>query len=418
MVHDPFSRILIQRKKKMKTTFLIVCAFLLTLGAAGCDSFVENVDDPINTVDDALLNNQNQVNFIVAGVQSQFALVYGQLGVFSGGLSDELFFDRNVIGATYPQYDEMDRGDILVNNNSVIEVERDLGQLRLYADTLVGRVPMISWTDTTLMYKALYHGNLYAAIARYFYASYFGLNPSEGGGAINLSPFIPSADLYTQALSRLDAALPYAADAYEERLVHSIKARIHLYLNQFSQAESEATQGLTAGDAPLEALYSSEAQNSWWIDAGSGRMQWAVDPRYAGYVAADPAEASRIPLLEVTGQDDSTIFYKQNKYPQDASPVPFITSQEMDLIRAEVSIRNGQDSVALQFVNAARATHSIAPMTGITLDSIYIEREKELFCMGTHLMDQRRFTKWHLPSGTWMFLPITQREREANPNFD
>jgi starch-binding outer membrane protein, SusD/RagB family len=404
----------------MKSLKNIVLLSLLLIGVSSCQDFVQNVGDPISSVDDALLNNESQADFLITGVQGKFAKTFGQASLFAGGLSDEMIFDRNVPGATYPQYEEMELGTLRINNNSVKDLELDLGQLRLYADTLAGRASLIAWTDTAKMNLTYYTGYLYGGIARFMYAAYFGLEEENGGGVINSSPFIPSATMYNLALERFDQALSYAdPTSSDARLVHSLKARIYLITGQYALAAAEAAQGYTEADGTFESLHSTEvvANNFWWTDAGNGRSQWAVDPRFNAYVLADAKEASRIPLQEIKGNDDSTIYFLQNKYPEDKTPTAVLSWQEMQLIQAEVLARNSQNTEALTFVNAVRASHGLDARTETNLDSIMIERDKELFCFGLRLTDQRRNNTWHLPAGTWKFLPITEDEREANPNL-
>jgi starch-binding outer membrane protein, SusD/RagB family len=307
----------------MKSLKNIVLLSLLLIGVSSCQDFVQNVGDPISSVDDALLNNESQADFLITGVQGKFAKTFGQASLFAGGLSDEMIFDRNVPGATYPQYEEMELGTLRINNNSVKDLELDLGQLRLYADTLAGRASLIAWTDTAKMNLTYYTGYLYGGIARFMYAAYFGLEEENGGGVINSSPFIPSATMYNLALERFDQALSYAdPTSSDARLVHSLKARIYLITGQYALAAAEAAQGYTEADGTFESLHSTEvvANNFWWTDAGNGRSQWAVDPRFNAYVLADAKEASRIPLQEIKGNDDSTIYFLQNKYPEDKTP--------------------------------------------------------------------------------------------------
>jgi hypothetical protein len=400
----------------MKTIFSTL-AILSLIILGGCESYVQNIDPQINSFDDALLNNENETDFIITGIKGKFADSYGQLSVMTDGLSDELLFDFNVPNATYPQYNEIDRGIITLNNNSVIDGEIALGQLRFFADTLVGRTYVIAYTDSTKMIKGRYYGYLFGAIARYFYASYFGLEEERGGGCINLSPFIPSVDMYALAMEKLDSALQYAQNPYEGRVVHSVKARIDLILGKNAEAATEASMGMVNGDDPLTALYNSQAPNFWWVDAGNSRVQWVVDERFNAYITADSNEVSRIQITPITGNDGTTIYHYQVKYPEDKSSIPFITWQESELIQAEVLIRNNQNTDALTHINNVRVSHGLSARTETSLDSVYIERDKELFCTGNRLIDQRRFDKWHLPSGTWKFLPITQRERNANPNL-
>ena len=67
--------------------------------------------------------------------------------------------------------------------------------------------------------------------------------------------------------------------------------------------------------------------------------------------------------------------------------------------------------------NFVRDSRFLPNATEINLDSIYVERDKELNCTGNRLLDQRRFKRWHLPAGTWQYLPITVSERSRNPNL-
>lgn len=401
---------------KLYSLFLVL---FLMFGVSSCQDFVQAVDDPINSADDALLMNQSQADFQIKGVQAKFAATFCQITVCVGGLSDEFIFDRNVPGATYPQFDEMDRGVIQVNNNSVKDVELLLGQLRFYADTLSGRAKLITWgntpDDTVKMNLTYYTGYLYGGIARFMFAAYFALEPEMGGGVINAGPFIPSEQMYQLALERFTLALQYA-DPDQAKIVHSYIARIQLILGNYAQAASEAALGLASGDPDFMALYSTEAVNFWWQQAGAGRSQWAANNRFADYLTADPKESSRIALTSVLG-NDSVTYYIQNKYPEDKSPAIVTSWQEMQLIQAEVLARNNQNTEALTLVNAVRTSHGLDARTETNLDSIIVERDKELFCFGMRLIDQRRNNTWHLPAGTWKFLPITEEERESNPNL-
>ncbi|HRK74956.1 MAG TPA: hypothetical protein PLL64_11825, partial [Rhodothermales bacterium] len=90
----------------------------------------------------------------------------------------------------------------------------------------------------------------------------------------------------------------------------------------------------------------------------------------------------------------------------------------------EVAVREGDGATALSLVNEVRTTGRTIPALAENpkLDTILVEREKELFCQGVRLIDQRRTGKWHLgntPAGTptWQYMPITERERNANPNL-
>lgn len=398
-------------------TKITLALIAVTLGVfAGCKSFVQGIEPPISSADDNLLNNERQTQFVVTGVVGKFEQTFAQLSCMSDGLADELVFDTRLSTATYPTYLELETGNVRVNNGSVEDAETALGQLRLYADTLVARAKGIAYTDSSLQRLAMFTGYFYGGVARYFYAVYFGLNPTEGGGVIDLSPFIPSDQMYDLAIDRLTQALPYAT-ADQAATTQTLIARIRLYKGDYAGAATAAANGMVMGQADLLATYSAEAQNFWWITAGNGRLQFTVDPRFPQYVKDDPKEVARIPLKVAKVIDSVTTIYQQDKYPLDASPISFLTWQENELIQAECAARANNLAVALEHVNNVRISHSLDPLASTTLDSIFIERDKELFCTGARLVDERRSNTWHLGAGTWEFLLITQHEREANSNL-
>ncbi len=398
---------------KFKYLIFLLAAFLIV----ACEDYVQNIDPLISQVEDERLNTESQVPFLINGVLARFASTYDNITVLADGLSDALFFDYNVPNATFPTFQEIDEGNIRLDNNSVDGVLFGLGEMRFLADNLVDRVTnKISFKDQDLKKQALYYGYLVGGIARYLYATYIGLEPEKGGGVIDAGPFIPSAEMYDLAIEKLNLALENAPSDYESRVVHSIMARIYLFQGDYTTAKTHAQSGMMDGDEPFAAQYSIEMNNYWWVQAGIGRHQWVVDYRFKNYVDADSNEAARIPLQAIVGNDGTTIYYIQVKYDRD-TPLNFMTWQENELMLAEIEVREGNTASALNRVNAVRASHGLAPLTAVDLDVIYVERDKELFTLGIRLADQRRFDRWHLPAGTWKYLPITQSERNSNPNL-
>ena len=96
---------------------------------------------------------------------------------------------------------------------------------------------------------------------------------------------------------------------------------------------------------------------------------------------------------------------------------------------AELALRGESVSVsALDAVNAVRFVHNLSALESIDLDIIYIERDKELFCTGNRLPDQRRWNSWHTTTntgtdheatiyGTWNYLAVSRSEKNSNPNL-
>ncbi len=75
----------------MKQLLTLLATVLLLTMVGACDSFVEEVDLPIDSIADETLNDESQVNFLITGIQSRFSTSWDRVAVFAGGVSDELF---------------------------------------------------------------------------------------------------------------------------------------------------------------------------------------------------------------------------------------------------------------------------------------------------------------------------------------
>jgi tetratricopeptide (TPR) repeat protein len=404
--------------KKQLISLIIILSMLIAWSS--CEDYATGVDPLIDRVEDERLNSEDQIEFVITGVKVQFGFTVDDLLQISDLLSDAMFFDANLPGASYPTYADIDVGEITFDNNSVDGPYNNVGELRFFADDLIRRVGEVDFTDESLKNEALFWGNLFGGIARYLYAAYFGLTQEQGGGIISIDepgPFIPSADMYDLALEKYNAALSYAGDDYLKRVVNSLIARIHLFEGDYANAATFAQNGMVQGDEPFQSLYNMENWNQYYAQAGRGRWQCGADYRFNDYITADPNEANRILIEEVVGNDGTTIYYGQVKYPEQGSPITFISWQENELMLAETEIRAGNNAGALTRINNVRASHGIDALTAVDLDVLYQERDKELCFTGIRLVDQRRFNKWHLGPGTWKYFPITQSERNINPNI-
>ena len=405
---------------KIKAITLLLLLSLAMVWSS-CEDYATNVDPLIDRVADELLTSESQVPFVINGVKTRFAATQDQLMVMGCLLSDEFFFDGNLPGASWPQYSEIDLGEITLDNASVGNMSLLLGELRFYSDDLVRRVGEISFSNTDLKESALFEGNLYGGIARYLYATYLGLNPNEGGGVIDNGPFIQSNEMYALAIEKFKAALAHTSDGYQQRIANSLLARSYLFNGDFVNALTYAQSGMAAGDEPFQGLHNLEANNYFWQQAGAGRTQGGADSRFHEYIVTDPKEANRVLIEEIVGNDGTTTYYRQAKYPVEESPVTFISWQENELMLAELELRTANSASALNRVNNIRAAHSIDPLAAVDMRALIVERDKELCFTGVRLADQRRFNSeyqtWHLASDKWQYLPITNNERNINPNI-
>lgn len=412
--------------KKIKILRFIPLLLLL-LGLAACEKYVTSVDPLIDRVEDDVLTREDQVPFLITGIKDEVADCVDDLFIAADGLSDQLIFTRQVRNATYPTYEQLDLGDILTDNNSIDAFYFQLHRFRKYADTLIARVDKITFANAANKNTAMYNAYLYGGLARYFSAAYMGLNPTEFGDAINVSPFIPSATLYNLAVDRWKQALTFATDA-QKRVLNSLIARAYLMKGDYTNAATYAQSGMVSGDAAFEAKYSTLWDNNYRVQAGQLRSQFVLSQRMLDYVTADPKEANRIAFMPaVKAASSYPQYYYQYKYKLDpntglVSSIPFMTWQENSLMLAELILRGNANGDALALVNSVRASHGIDPLATITLSTagspnIVTERDKELCFQGARLLDERRFNIFHLGAGKWQCLPITDDERNENPNF-
>lgn len=392
----------------------LIAVFIILFG---CEEFVNGVDPYIDQIEDEVFDDPDMLEFLVKGIKNQFAEVYGNLSLLSGGLSDELEYDLRVQNSSWPPFKEIDEGDITLNNSDVNDLFKALAELRFLSDNLIERVQR-NGTSGNNEETALYSGYLYSGLARYFYASYFGLNPDEGGGVVDGGPFIPSSEMYNLAIEKLMQAFNYVRQgSWEERLINSLIARCYLYQHNFENALSFGNKGLNEEDSRFDAFFGVPSVNPYWEKAGNGRTQYIVNERFSNYITDDSLEYVRIPITEAEMLQGMPFqLYMQDKYPEDESSIPVITWQENELIIAECEFEldNGNP---LDRLNSIRLSHGLDNLTEVTLHIIYSERDKELFCQGARLIDQRRYVNWHLDEGLWMFLPIPESERLINPNI-
>ena len=230
----------------MKNIKILVPALLISLLAASCSDYVTQVDPLIDQVESGKLNKESEVPFLIKGVQTKFAQAIDQIEVNAECLSDAFDFNLAVPGATYPQFDEINSGYIPLSNTNVSAAFDPLGELRYLADDLIERADKyIVFADTTVKKEALFTGYFYGGIARYLYASYFGLTPAQGGGVINNSAFIPSDNMYSLAAEYLAKALKNTSNETAARTVNSLLAKIWLYKGDYTQARSFALKGMS-----------------------------------------------------------------------------------------------------------------------------------------------------------------------------
>lgn len=440
----------------MKRLLLLFSVVLLAGAVTACDTFVSEVDTPKDSTPEETFTTPQDINFLANGVKTQGANATSFLAVTSGLLSDQFRFGRNS-DATFPTFAAPDQGLPTPLNTSVGDATRALGEYRRLADNLLQaaeRPEEYPSSAPITKQEAEFIGTFHGAIARYYYATYVGLNPRDGGGVINESAFIPSPAMYDSARVKFNRALALAPTAKDSANVRSAHARSALYAGtQFDdvpgyddalqRAADLAANGLKPGDAPFDAKFSVQEPNYWWDQAGPGRYQIvAMDDTLNGLVngthkdfsqirsfpavlATNPNERRRIPLAQKGWVDEDgnvQIEFGQIKYAIEDTPTPIISWEEVHLIRAELEMRGystgstsaldlvnevraggtlpgrGIDEITVTIIGSADATYTInrnepfdlSALDDVDLERLAVERDRTLFGQGQRLPDQRR----------------------------
>jgi len=462
----------------------LLTVLLLAFGLMACDTIIDDTIDPIDSAADTDLNSADDVGFLINGIIARSNNVHDNMTVQTSLMSDQFIFGgAHGGGATFPTFRDIMRGlppdTNPLNNNSVDGTQNHLGQYRFLADNLLRRLDEAGIESEAGRYAGNFHGGM----ARYYWATYFAALPGtdqEGGGVISdldnpadpeRGEFISSGEMYQLALEKFEAAEPLASD-YQQRLINSMKARIHLFQNDLPQAAEAAANGLAPGDPAFQNTYVDRAGNQanvWQGQGGVGRAQAVPAPRFfysADYLGLDfnSPESARIPLLDpaVSGippdfgtvttagllnreathplrfdlplsVGDDVALFVQGIQPENDSPINIITWQENHLMLAELAQRGATSGDPLALVNEVRASYGIDDLSAANFDglnTIFTERDKVTFATGIRLPDQRRATRfgldssglnldvhgWHLSDDVWWYLPITLAERNNNPD--
>src|SRR5690625_4368781 len=90
--------------KRFLTTAL--AGALIAVVAAGCDDFVQGIDDPIDQIPDPALTDESQVQFLENGIKQRFSLGWGMTQVLAEALSDAFVFGGS--NATFPTFEQAD----------------------------------------------------------------------------------------------------------------------------------------------------------------------------------------------------------------------------------------------------------------------------------------------------------------------
>lgn len=285
----------------------------------------------------------------------------------------------------------------------------------LSANYIIDIIPQLTDPLFTQAKKDQFLGEAYFIRA----LAYFDLARAWGGVQLIVKPTYSPSDqegirrssldeTYTFVLADLDKAetlLPETVNRNRatRKTVWALKARYHLYRQQWDKAEEFATKiigdasnykllkpynafftnnATNTAESVLELAYSNSFKNNhynWWLPpALGGRREWAPN---AALVASlnDPAVGGNRSAVLGQTAPPGNLWYGKLYYrnPTGTDPSYIIRVAELYFIRSEARIKQNNLPGAIQDLDAVRDRAGLPPTTAVTADELLLAIENE-----------------------------------------
>lgn len=393
----------------MKNSFKLI-PFVLLL--AGCQTFL-NVQPELQVDESQAITNASTAEAAVNGLYNRLGSdgYYGSnfpaLSYLSGG-------DIQWTGSqSAPQ--EITSRKLTADNSYVSSAWQAIYRTILQANYLLETVPALADPQLTADRKNQIQGEAYTLRA----LSYFDLVRGWGGVQLILKatrtpsdntgiPRSSVADTYAQVLKDLTAAEPLlgattSRNKVTRKTVWALRARYHLYRQEWEQAETYASKliddatnyklakpysAFFAGNAAatsesiFEVAYTNSFKNgnyNWWLPpALSGRREWAPNAALVTLLNDPNVGGNRKELIAQTAPPGN-LWYGKLYYrtPLGTDPAYIIRLSELYLIRAEARAQLGKTTTALADLNAVRDRAGLTASQASTKDALLLAIEAE-----------------------------------------
>ena len=269
-------------------------------------------------------------------------------------------------------------------------------------------------------------------------------------------------DVYKQVISDLQAAITKLPAQNVTRAskysAEAILARVYLQQGNYTAARAMADDVIKQSGAALQGsvgaifanrnsaeslfeIQQNDQNNAGTSNAGLatfwagyspngdqtvlyGRGDVYIQPSFVNlYGASDVRGTDGRPalttqkLIYVSDGNSKTGRYRTIKWRTYGQNIPVARLAEMYLIRAEASVRAGNDASALADINAIRQRSGATPLTSVVLNDVLLERQLELAFEGFRIHDLKRTGRsvgTIASNSPTLVLPIPQREINNN----
>ena len=233
------------------------------------------------------------------------------------------------------------------------------------------------------------------------------LSSALASGELVFGEPLTTAEMFQDAVTVFDQAITAAGSATTEQYLARVgKGRALLGLGQFAEAAQAVAPVPTSFVYIVEHSANSLREQNGMYHLSAVDRQYSVSEQEGGtglpYRSADDARVPWTRIEGEVGQDGSTPFFRQLKYPDYGASVPLATGAEARLIEAEAALRVGNYAVpgtgTLAILNDLRAGAGLDPLTPAATptaqeDQLFDERAYWLYLTAHRLGDLRRLAR-------------------------
>lgn len=398
----------------------LALALLLVAALDACNGFL-SVDNP-GPVEDKDLQLATAVPSRVAGMSGDLSNVMDEMARIVGIASDDLNH-----GGSYSGEGLWVRG--ILNPEDINGQWAGMQRARWVAEHGVDdmkKMAAFNYDTDSLAARA----NLLAGFANRLLGENVCATTIDGG------PEQPYTIHFSRAEAYFTEAIRIAGTKFTSLRNAALAGRASVRAWQGKWTEAVADAALVPTNFVYNAFFSlnSTRENNSLVQETYVRREFTVWGTQWAQVFNDPrvpwdtiyTNASKTAVQK--GQDGKTNFFRQRKYPDLGSEIPLVKGTEMLILRAEERLRNNDIPGAFGFINQQRAFYNLTSLpVPATLAEAWPILQKErgavTWLEARRLWDLRR---WHAETGPAhnSFLdnrneciPISQEERQANPNL-
>lgn len=422
----------------------------MSLGVGACDmDSILNVQDP-DIVTPENLGGPAGLSTLHAGALGDFAIALSGAAAGHGATPALIhytssFTDEATGSTTFPTRIEFDRRRVQDINGDLLGLYTNLHRARAAAENAGARLAQAATGtgDPRVAEMRSVAAFTYVFLAENF-CSGVPISTATQSGELIFGERRTTVQLFEDAVARFDSALASTGgSATQENLASVGKGRALLDLGRFADAAA------AVATVPTDFAYVAESDPATTRQTNGVYFLSTIDRQYSvsdreginGQPFRSANDDVRVPWSRTegqVGQDGTTPFFQQLKYPDPGSPTPVATGTEARLIEAEAQLQ--ADNLGVQWILTVNALRSAAGLQLLVNPPTYAERvslhfaERAfwLYMTGHRLGDLRRLVRQYdrgaetvFPTGPFLKggvygsdvnFPVPNNEVN-NPNF-